>query len=298
MSTILKAGSAASGVNIAGDATGRLQINTGSGAGTPGLLVDENQYLYGYSAGQSGGGIVPANQFIRLNADSATGTNSATLQGVFTNGTSTASSIALTTLTVGGTVAGTFAVGQLISGPNVTTGTYITALGTGTGGAGTYTVSISQTAASGQVNSYRGVVLNSSTVYQFETAYFLRKNAGTTSASMSFAFGGSATVNNNIFGGYYAQNTTNANPTTGNIYTGWSTTSPTAIQWQAATASATVFGLARLFGTVSVNAGGTFIPAYLLSAAPGGAYFATAGTYFNIYPIGASGSDIRIGTWV
>jgi hypothetical protein len=147
MSTILKAGSSASGMNLAGDATGRLQINTGSGAGTPGFLVDENQYLYGYSAGQSGSGLVEARQLWRLNANGLGGTNSATQQGIFTRGTSTASSITLTTLTVGGTVNGTFAVGQLISGPNVTTGTYITALGTGTGGAGTYTVSISQTAA-------------------------------------------------------------------------------------------------------------------------------------------------------
>jgi hypothetical protein len=44
------------------------------------------------------------------------------------------------TLTVGGTVVAGFAVNQVISGTNVVAGTTITALGTGTGGAGTYIV--------------------------------------------------------------------------------------------------------------------------------------------------------------
>lgn len=51
-----------------------------------------------------------------------------------------------TTLTV--SAGSGLVVGQLISGAGVTAGTYITALGTGNGGAGTYTVSQSQTVAS------------------------------------------------------------------------------------------------------------------------------------------------------
>ena len=70
-----------------------------------------------------------------------TASNSTTASG-------TASSITGTTLTVGGTVTGTFVVGMVLTGTGVTTGTYITALGTGTGGAGNYTVSSSQTASS------------------------------------------------------------------------------------------------------------------------------------------------------
>ena len=54
-------------------------------------------------------------------------------------------SIATTVLTVAGAVTGTFAVGQVITGTGVANGTVITALGTGTGGAGTYTVNVSQT---------------------------------------------------------------------------------------------------------------------------------------------------------
>jgi hypothetical protein len=66
----------------------------------------------------------------------------------------TASSISGTTLTVGGTVTGTFAVGMVLSGTGVTAGTTITALGTGTGGAGTYTVSASQTVSSTTIIGY------------------------------------------------------------------------------------------------------------------------------------------------
>lgn len=51
-------------------------------------------------------------------------------------------------LTVGGTVAGEWVVGGVISGSGVTAGTKVTAKGTGTGGAGTYIVDTSQTAAS------------------------------------------------------------------------------------------------------------------------------------------------------
>lgn len=57
-------------------------------------------------------------------------------------------------LTVGGTVAAGFLVGDTITGTGVTPGTYITANGTGSGAAGTYIVSPSQTVASTGINSY------------------------------------------------------------------------------------------------------------------------------------------------
>ncbi len=47
-------------------------------------------------------------------------------------------------LTVGGSLTGAFEVGGVVTGTGVTTGTTVTALGTGTGGAGTYVVSPSQ----------------------------------------------------------------------------------------------------------------------------------------------------------
>jgi hypothetical protein len=68
--------------------------------------------------------------------------------------------IAGTALTISGTVTGTWAVGQLVVGTNVLAGTLITALGSGSGGAGTYTVGISQTAASGATS---GITMGNST---------------------------------------------------------------------------------------------------------------------------------------
>ena len=56
--------------------------------------------------------------------------------------------IAGTTLTVSAVTSGVLYLGQTIQGAGVTANTMITALGTGTGGAGTYTVSTSQTIAS------------------------------------------------------------------------------------------------------------------------------------------------------
>lgn len=65
-----------------------------------------------------------------------------------TSGALVTGSISLTTLTITSVTNGTLSVGQRVSGPGVSEGTYITALGTGSGGIGTYTVNISQTASS------------------------------------------------------------------------------------------------------------------------------------------------------
>jgi hypothetical protein len=62
-------------------------------------------------------------------------------------------SISTTTLTVTSVLSGTIAVGQAIFGNNISQNTVITALGTGSGGVGTYTVSNSQTVASTTINS-------------------------------------------------------------------------------------------------------------------------------------------------
>ena len=67
---------------------------------------------------------------------------------VFSKTQSVVGSINATTLTVTSVNYGVLDVGMTISGTGITPGTTITALGTGTGGAGTYTVSVSQTVAS------------------------------------------------------------------------------------------------------------------------------------------------------
>jgi hypothetical protein len=62
-------------------------------------------------------------------------------------------SISGTTLTVTAITNGTIAAGQSLFGVGVTSETVITALGSGTGGIGTYTINLSQTVASRQMNS-------------------------------------------------------------------------------------------------------------------------------------------------
>jgi hypothetical protein len=65
-------------------------------------------------------------------------------------------SISGTTLTVTAVASGTVQVGQVLSGTGITSGTQILALGTGTGGNGTYTVSTSQTASSTTITASGG----------------------------------------------------------------------------------------------------------------------------------------------
>jgi hypothetical protein len=71
-------------------------------------------------------------------------------------------SIAGTTLTVTAVTSGTLALGQTIQGSTVTAQTIITAFGTGTGGAGTYTVNNSQTVTSRTLYGLNWSVLPSS----------------------------------------------------------------------------------------------------------------------------------------
>lgn len=141
-----------------------------------------------------------------------------------------------------------------------------------------------------------GVTLSSSTVYAFQAVYPLSKTAGTTSHNIGLSFGGTATINNIAYA--------NAGLFKSTGFTG--VTAPDVLSYiqvatnttvTASTTAASVQYIANINGTVSVNAGGTFIPQYTLSAAPGGAYTTAAGAYFLIYPVGASGANVNVGTW-
>jgi hypothetical protein len=142
-----------------------------------------------------------------------------------------------------------------------------------------------------------GLTLSSNTVYAFQGFYALSKSAGTTSHIPSNSFGGTATINNI---GYVLSGSTSSVSFTArlNALTNflWVTTAA-ATAFDSATTSAAFFNMVQVEGTVSINAGGTFVPQYSLSAAPGGAYTTAAGSYFAIYPVGAAGSNTSVGTW-
>jgi hypothetical protein len=70
-------------------------------------------------------------------------------------------SISGTTLTVSAVTSGTLKIGQTIEGTGVTDGTIITAFGSGSGGAGTYTVSASQTVSSTTIYALNWTILPS-----------------------------------------------------------------------------------------------------------------------------------------
>jgi hypothetical protein len=141
-----------------------------------------------------------------------------------------------------------------------------------------------------------GVTLSASTVYEFEINFTLLRTAGVTGHTLSTGFGGTATLNNI----YYSVSSNDASGTFGTKivnanFFAVNTASATVIT--VAMSAATQIVLATLKGTVSINAGGTFIPQYTLSAAPGGAYSTAAGSYIKINPLSASGAATNVGTW-
>lgn len=96
--------------------------------------------------------IAPTAQMVYLYKTGDTATQAAQLQmldNMFNaSNASFTASISGTTMTVTAVASGTIDVGMCVNGAGVSSGTWVTALGTGTGGTGTYTVSNSQTVAS------------------------------------------------------------------------------------------------------------------------------------------------------
>lgn len=88
-------------------------------------------------------------------------------------------SIATTTLTVTAVTSGVLSIGQIISGTGVTAGTRIVAFLTGTGGAGTYTVDISQTVASTTISATKStrLLVDADGVYNFQFSAQLDKTS-------------------------------------------------------------------------------------------------------------------------
>ena len=141
-----------------------------------------------------------------------------------------------------------------------------------------------------------GCTLSSGTVYEFQGTYIAIKTTTTTSHTLGQSFGGTATLNNigyTLFRYFDAA---------GFVVVG---TAPAAMAYvqtasnittMGPSVSATNYQIYTFNGIVSVNAGGTFIPQVTTSAS-GPIYTGQIGSYFRIYPIGAAGSNINVGTW-
>lgn len=90
--------------------------------------------------------------------------------------------IAGTTLTVSAVTSGTISVGMVLSGLNVTTNTTIVSDGTGSGGTGTYIVSISQTTTSTSITGqlYTKLTTARAGVYNFQFSGQLSSGSAST----------------------------------------------------------------------------------------------------------------------
>lgn len=141
-----------------------------------------------------------------------------------------------------------------------------------------------------------GVTLSANTTYTFEFMFHLQKLAGTTAHTISLGFGGTATVDNILWCGTGLYST-GLLPQYETAMDGlFSNTTSFTVSSGSLTSTQTMLFF-RGTGTVSVGSTGTLIPQYSLSAAPGGAYSTSAGSYFSIYPVGAAGNNTSIGTW-
>jgi hypothetical protein len=101
-------------------------------------------YMDGYHECKDIIGVLPSARFIALSLDAKT-TYNAEVTG----------DISGTTLTVSSVTSGEIVLGMTITGTGVTAGTFVSAFLTGTGGAGTYQVNISQTVASTTLTGLR-----------------------------------------------------------------------------------------------------------------------------------------------
>lgn len=141
-----------------------------------------------------------------------------------------------------------------------------------------------------------GVTLEANTIYEIEILLMLNKTAGTTSHTLATTFGGTATLNNIAYTVWGAAGAI-AFPLT--VQTGQvaAALTTTALVIKAATTTAAISTAHLIKGTVSVNASGTFIPQYVLSAAPGGAYTTQIGSYVKLTKLGQAGGNINVGGW-
>jgi len=149
--------------------TGALKLPSGTTAQRPSSAVGQIRYnsdltiIESYNgvswvpingAGGGAGAIYENNAVISQNYTISTGKNGMsagpiTIQNVSCTGTiDNGSGSAGSTLTVTAVASGAVVIGQVLSGSGVTAGTQVVGYGTGTGGNGTYTVSVSQLVSS------------------------------------------------------------------------------------------------------------------------------------------------------
>lgn len=134
------------------------------------------------------------------------------------------------------------------------------------------------------------ITLPGATSYEMEMVAHIH-TTGTTSHTIGISFGGTATLTSI---GYQVTVTNAATEVLGSSQTLWVTVATNTVL-TTATATATHHSI-MVKGVVRVNAGGTFIPQYQWSAAPGVAGVTLANSYIKLTPIG-SNTVASVGNW-
>ena len=136
------------------------------------------------------------------------------------------------------------------------------------------------------------LTVDGSTTYAFEAIYYITRGAGTTSHTTGVLFGGTVSFTSIT---YRAE----ATSSTGNVLTAPSViygTTGTVLTVTAASTSASENIVVKLNGVIRTNAGGTLIPQFQFSAAPGGAPTILKNSYIMLRPLNNS-STTTVGNW-
>ena len=137
------------------------------------------------------------------------------------------------------------------------------------------------------------VTLPGNTTYVFEMVLQIQ-TTGTTSHNISLLFGGTATLTSIRYDGTTSNSASDTTNTTGVTRRSWNAATANQL-FTAAVASASYTHI-LVKGEVRINAGGTFIPQFQWSAAPGGTSTVRQDSYILMVPVG-SGSVTTLGTW-
>lgn len=293
--------SGSAGLKSTADSSGVLTLQTN---GTNALSIDTAQ-----AATFSGAVSVSGNLTAPTIAGATTFSGAATFNGnVTANGSLTAPTIASSVSVTGNVTANkqifnSAALGTASAGTAEYNGTalFFTPAGTQRGVIpGLQYYELNSTLAMASSTSPQsilgvGVTLAGSTIYAFNGLFAWIKTTTTTAHIWSLGFGGTATVNNcnYMFNRYF--NTAGFGDLVTNGCIGIITTASSTALITSST-SATNYQFIQISGHVSINAGGTFIPQITISAT-GPIYTAQVGSYFSIYPIGAAGANVNVGTW-
>jgi len=136
------------------------------------------------------------------------------------------------------------------------------------------------------------ITLPSATTYMFEGLYFISRSAGTTSHTTAINFGGTATLTSITYLAEASTTTTNTLGAVNRIIG----TSIGSVVVTGAVSTTTEFITIKITGALRTNVGGTFIPQFQFSAAPGGAPTVLRNSYFRLTPMGTS-SVTSVGNW-